>query len=134
MIHGLKVSYTQATLFFRRADVLPGPETKTSCRIIFSDSYPPKGSKDSKKFGNKFLGEQNIRHIINRNGRKNRSNELQSSRMRKHISFIARKLSHKFIQNKIVSNSSILGRENQRVSQVGEVLIHGRNRKDAFNI
>jgi hypothetical protein len=50
--------------------------------------------------------------------------------MGKGVSFVGGKFISKLLQNKFISITPVFGRENQRVSQMNERLVHDRDWKD----
>jgi len=103
-------------------------------RIIFIlDARPPKLSDNRGDFGNKFIGEKNGGHVINRDGGKNRVDISQPTHTIQFVGFEHGEFGFEFIDDKVVSLGAISMVKNQGMPKVDVIGMKILNRKDALN-
>jgi hypothetical protein len=68
----MKVFDAKPTIVLALANIVPRPEGYRRGGVVLLNTGPPKSSNDGIDSFHKSLGEKNNRHVVDRNGRKNR--------------------------------------------------------------
>jgi hypothetical protein len=68
-INNMQVSYTEATLLLRPADVFPRAVGNMACSLVLLNSCPPESLDNDVNFFYERSGEKDSRHVVNRDRR-----------------------------------------------------------------
>lgn len=97
------------------------------------NACPPKSSNHSSNLVNEIFREKHSRHIVNRDGGKNRFNVGKPTSMIQLVGFDSGELRTEFVNDEIISFGSVTMIEDEGVAKVDGVWVEIRHRKNIFD-